>query len=129
MQRDAVETIFTTLSGQPLRVWLDPTLPSSPDLRPLLISHGASISDSHIAADVNILVIHPTSKEVFDEYCNPVWLTMSQRLRYQRLVRTGAVDEGLRRKVMVSEEWVKMSVEAGRVLGEEDDWGGCRKGG
>lgn len=121
-------SLFTGNDGRRLKVWVDPRLDHQAELISSLKERGAETCSEHSEPGVRILVLHDSSTDVFDEYCHPKWLTLSRRLRYQRLVRGGAVEEW-KRKTMVSDGWVVKCLAARRVLGEEDGWGGCRKGG
>jgi hypothetical protein len=53
---------------------------------------------------------------------------MAARFRYLRKIRAGGVEEWKVRTI-VSEEWVGKCVDENKVLGEEEGWRGCRKGG
>lgn len=115
------------LQGE-LQVWLDPSLPTRPAILQWLVSQNAIISTDHTDPDTHIIILHPTSIEIFDRYCHPAWLPARQRMAYRRMLRAGGVEEW-RRKVILTEMWPKLCRVQGRILGEEDDWGGCRKGG
>lgn len=110
------------------KIYLDPSLPSHTDLLALLRKNGAQLVDTPSDTSCRIIILHPSSTASFDAYCHPVWLTMAARFRYLRKIRAGGVEEWKVRTI-VSEEWVGKCVDANKVLGEEEGWGGCRKGG
>lgn len=120
--------IFVTDNGDPLEIWLDSHLPAHSELVNLIRLHGGEISDRHDDPAVNLLILNPTSVDIFDRYCHPSWLPMSGRYRYQRLLKAGGIDES-KHKVLLTESWIRLCVLTGKLLGEDMSWDGCRKGG
>lgn len=112
--------VFTGKDGRPTKIWLDPRLPNRPDLVALIEQHGAIFSLDYADSSTTIMILHPASINIFDRYCHPTWLPVGRE-------REGT-DEW-RRKVIVTNAWPGKCIAVGRMLGLEDDWGGCRKGG
>ncbi|KAI9638878.1 uncharacterized protein MKK02DRAFT_41905 [Dioszegia hungarica] len=122
--RQVPRTAAKLFTGQ--NIWVDPSLPSATTITNLISQHGGLVCSS--LATSQVLIIDPTSTVVFEEYCHPKWLPLSKRLRHKRLVRGGAVEQW-KLRVMVGEEWVGECIAAGRMLGDDDQWGGYRRGG
>jgi hypothetical protein len=123
---DSGPKVFVGENGKPLNIWLDPRLTGA--LGALIRTHGGLTTDHHDDPAIRLLILHPASVEVYDRYCHPSWLPMSGRDRYRRFVQAGGKDES-EHKLLLADSWVKLCVQAGKVLGEEDNWGWCRKGG
>lgn len=123
-------SLFLNPKGEPLKIWLDPKLNSLTTLIHLIHTHGGQISNTHENANTDIIILHPSSIEVFDRYCHPLWLSTAGRIKRDKLIKDGLIDEGeWKIKVLLTENWPGLCIARGRVSGEDMDWGGCRKGG
>lgn len=121
-------SLFVAAGGEPLKLWLDPRLPSFAELAPLVQAYGAELSTDSADHNTHLLILHPSSLDVFDRYCHPSWLPQSGKYRYQRLLKSKGVEEW-KEKLVLTENWPRSCIHAGKLLGEEDNWAGCRKGG
>lgn len=120
--------IHITEERKHIRIWVDPGIPNRLDILSLVQNQGGRISNDHTHPNTKIIILHPSSVHIFGQYCHPAWLPVRQRARYLRSVKEG-MEEEWRIKVVLSSTWPRVCDAAGRFLGEEDDWGGCRKGG
>lgn len=119
---------FSVQNGsRSIRIWLDPALPNLTDLASLINQNGGIVSQDHADASTEVLILHPRSTAIFDQYCHPLWLSPTAGAARQRGERAG--EEVWRKKAIVTSVWPGKCVLAGKVLRDEDDWGGCRKGG
>ncbi|OCF33562.1 hypothetical protein I316_04634 [Kwoniella heveanensis BCC8398] len=115
-----------------LRVWVDPMLRGRVSMIQKIKGEHGRISADHTEKETQLIILSPRSTYLFDMYCHPDWLCHEDLLRFSRkrpkLSKSGE-EEPWQRKVLLKEMWISRCLEAGRFLGEADDWGGCRAGG
>ncbi|WVR08030.1 hypothetical protein IAU60_005074 [Kwoniella sp. DSM 27419] len=123
--------IFAQPDGEDsLPIWVDPLLNGRSSLLRQIESEGGRIATRHTDPETQLILLSPASTIIFDMYCHPEWLPPNGRRRYdkrQSLLKDA--DEPWQRRVLLKAWWVDKCIEAGRFLGEADDWAQCRAGG
>ncbi|WVQ95795.1 hypothetical protein IAU59_002894 [Kwoniella sp. CBS 9459] len=116
-----------------LRVWVDPVLRDRTSMLQKIKDEHGRISADHTEKATQLIILSPRSTYLFDMYCHPDWLCAEDRERFRRrqskLRRLGEEEEPWQRKVLLKDMWISRCFDAGRFLGEADNWGGCRAGG
>ncbi|WWC65865.1 uncharacterized protein I303_108487 [Kwoniella dejecticola CBS 10117] len=117
-------------SEEAIDIWVDVALPDNMALIKKVEAEGGQISSEHTDEATQLIILHPASTYLFDMYCHPDWLRPRARERYRaRQAQSGTVDELWQKKVLLKSHWVDKCLEAGKFLGHDDEWGGCRAGG